>query len=67
MKKIFWLILVLCGFVLNLQAQRSPVVELSKYVPEEVIEQSNEEGIPLLSTNMQTYEVVGKLYNILNA
>ncbi|MCQ2272897.1 MAG: serine kinase [Bacteroidales bacterium] len=34
---------------------------------EEVIEQSNEEGIPLLSTNMQTYEVVGKLYNILNA
>lgn len=34
---------------------------------EDVIEQSNEEGIPLLSTSMQTYEVVGKLYNILNA
>lgn len=35
MKKIFLLFLVLCGFVLNLQAQRSPVVELSKYAPEE--------------------------------
>ncbi|MCQ2198069.1 MAG: hypothetical protein MJZ60_11165 [Bacteroidaceae bacterium] len=35
MKKIIMLFLVLYGFVLNLQAQRSPVVELSKYAPEE--------------------------------
>ena len=35
MKKIIWLIIVLCGFVLNLQAQRSSVVELSKYAQEE--------------------------------
>ncbi|MBQ6725170.1 MAG: serine kinase [Bacteroidales bacterium] len=34
---------------------------------EETIEQSNEEDIPLLSTSMQTYEVVGKIYNLLNS
>ncbi len=30
-------------------------------------EQSNEEGIPFLSTSMQTYETVGKIYQLLNA
>lgn len=34
---------------------------------EETIEQSNEEDIPLLSTSMQTYEAVGKIYNLLNS
>ena len=34
---------------------------------EDTIEQSNEEGIPFLSTSMQTYETVGKIYQILNA
>ena len=30
-------------------------------------DQSNEEGIPFLSTSMQTYETVGKIYQLLNA
>ncbi|MBR1550554.1 MAG: serine kinase [Bacteroidales bacterium] len=34
---------------------------------EETVEQSNEEGIPFLSTEMQTYETVGKIYQLLNA
>jgi hypothetical protein len=34
---------------------------------EDTLEQSNEEGIPFLSTSMQTYETVGKIYQILNA
>ena len=34
---------------------------------EDTLEQSNEEGIPLLSTEMQTYETVGKIYQLLNA
>jgi predicted transcriptional regulator len=28
--------------------------------------QSNEEGIPILSTNMNTFELVGNLFNLLN-
>ena len=28
--------------------------------------QSNEEGIPILSTEMETFDVVGKLFNLLN-
>ena len=34
---------------------------------DDTIEQSNEEGIPFLSTDMQTYETVGKIYQLLNA
>ena len=34
---------------------------------EDTVEQSNEEGIPFLSTDMQTYETVGKIYQLLNA
>lgn len=33
---------------------------------EDTLEQSNEEGIPFLSTPMQTYETVGKIYELLN-
>ena len=33
---------------------------------EDTVEQSNEEGIPFLSTEMQTYETVGKIYQLLN-
>jgi serine kinase of HPr protein (carbohydrate metabolism regulator) len=34
---------------------------------DDTIEQSNDEGIPFLSTDMQTYETVGKIYQLLNA
>ena len=34
---------------------------------DDTIEQSNEEGIPFLTTDMQTYETVGKIYQRLNA
>jgi predicted transcriptional regulator len=33
---------------------------------EETINQSNIEGIPLLGTNLETYEITGKLYKLLN-
>ena len=33
---------------------------------DDTVEQSNEEGIPFLSTDMQTYETVGKIYQLLN-
>lgn len=32
---------------------------------EETLAQSNEEGIPFLSTNMQTFETAGKVYDLL--
>jgi predicted transcriptional regulator len=32
----------------------------------DTIEQSNQEGIPVLGTNLETYEIVGKLYQMLN-
>lgn len=32
---------------------------------EDTLAQSNEEGIPFLSTTMQTYETVGKIYELL--
>jgi len=32
----------------------------------DTIEQSNQEGIPVLGTNLGTYEIVGKLYQMLN-
>ena len=34
---------------------------------EETLEQSNEEGIPFLSTTMQTFETAGKIYDLLKA
>ncbi len=33
---------------------------------DDTIEQSNEEGIPFLSTDMQTYDTVGRIYQLLN-
>jgi predicted transcriptional regulator len=30
---------------------------------EETVEHSNEEGIPLLGTDLETFEMAGKLYN----
>ncbi|MBS2212071.1 serine kinase [Carboxylicivirga mesophila] len=33
---------------------------------ENTINQSNDEGIPLLSTEMETFELSGKLYQMLN-
>jgi len=32
---------------------------------DETLEQSNEEGIPFLSTKMQTFETAGKVYDLL--
>lgn len=32
---------------------------------EDTLEQSNEEGIPFLSTTMQTFETAGKIYDLL--
>ncbi|MFW6259461.1 MAG: DRTGG domain-containing protein, partial [Tangfeifania sp.] len=33
---------------------------------EDTLEHSNEEGVPLLGTSMQTFEMAGKLFNDLN-
>ncbi len=32
---------------------------------EDTVEHSNEEGIPVLGTNLGTFEIVGKMYNAL--
>ena len=32
---------------------------------DDTLEQSNEEGIPFLSTNMETFETAGKIYELL--
>ncbi len=34
---------------------------------EDTLEQSNEEGIPFLSTEAETFETAGKIYQMLNA
>ena len=34
---------------------------------DETLEQSNEEGIPFLSTPMETFETAGKVYQLLNS
>ncbi len=42
------------------------IILVNNHQPEEdTLEQSNEEGIPLLSTQMSTFEVAGKLYELL--
>lgn len=33
---------------------------------EDTLKQSNEEGIPILQTSMTTYEIAGRVYNLLN-
>lgn len=34
---------------------------------EDMLEKANEEGVPVLGTDMETFEVAGKLYQLLNA
>lgn len=42
------------------------IILVNNYQPEEdTLEQSNEEGIPLLGTDMDTFQVAGKLYELL--
>ncbi len=33
---------------------------------EDMLEKANEEGMPVLSTDMECFEIVGKLYALLN-
>lgn len=33
---------------------------------EDTLKQSNEEEIPILQTSMTTYEIAGRVYNLLN-
>lgn len=43
------------------------ILVVKNFQPEEdTITQSNEEGIPILGTTESTFEVSGKLYNLLN-
>lgn len=42
------------------------IILVNNHQPEQdTLEQSNEEGIPLLSTQMCTFEIAGKLYELL--
>jgi predicted transcriptional regulator len=42
------------------------VVVVKGFKPEsDAIEKSNEEGIPILCTDMETFELSGKIYNLL--
>ncbi len=44
------------------------VILVKGFVPDpDMAEQSNEEGIPVLSTNEDTFTINGKLYNLLNS
>lgn len=41
------------------------IILVNNHKPEEdTLEQSNEEGIPLLGTDMDTFQVAGKLYEL---
>lgn len=45
----------------------SAVILVKGFLPEEdMASQSNEEGIPVLGTQEETFEISGKLYNLLN-
>ena len=42
------------------------IILVNNHQPEEdTLQQSNEEGIPILGTEMSTFEVTGKLYELL--
>lgn len=44
----------------------SAVIIVKGFKPEEdTIVQSNEEGIPILGTNKETFEITGQLYNLI--
>jgi len=43
------------------------VIIVKDFEPEQdTLEHSNEEGIPILGTDMNTFEISGKLYNVLS-
>ncbi len=46
----------------------SAIILVKGFVPEEdTIKQSNEEGIPILGTNEQTFDVAGKIYTLMKS
>ncbi|MDC0584257.1 DRTGG domain-containing protein [Bacteroidales bacterium] len=46
--------------------EMSAVVLINGITPDQkVIDKSNEEQIPILSTNLPTYEITGQIYNVL--
>ena len=43
------------------------IILVKNLVPnDETIEQSNEEGLPILQTNLPTYEIAGLVYNLIH-
>jgi predicted transcriptional regulator len=48
----------------NLVDVAAVVVTSGKTVPQETIDLANQHDIAILSTNLQTFELVGKLYNL---
>ena len=47
--------------------EMSCIILVKNLVPnDETIEQSNEEDLPILQTNLPTYEIAGLVYNLLN-
>ena len=43
------------------------VILVKNLVPnDETIEQSNEEGLPILQTSLPTYEIAGKIYELIH-
>ena len=45
----------------------SCIILVKNLVPnDETIEQSNDEDLPILQTNLPTYEIAGLVYNLLN-
>ena len=47
--------------------EMSCIILVKNLMPnDETIEQSNDEDLPILQTNLPTYEIVGLVYNLLN-
>ncbi|MBR2770423.1 MAG: serine kinase [Bacteroidales bacterium] len=47
--------------------EMSCIILVKNLVPnDETIEQSNDEDLPILQTNLPTYEIAGLVYNLLN-
>ena len=47
--------------------EMSCIILVKNLVPnDETIEQSNDEDLPILQTSLPTYEIAGKVYNLLN-
>ena len=48
--------------------EMSCIILVKNLVPnDETIEQSNDEDLPILQTNLPTYEIAGLVYNLLNS